>query len=100
MMGRVAESLADRVILTDDNPRSEDGTAIIRDIQSGMRHLERSRVIRDRADAIRIALTECHLGDLVLIAGKGHETVQWTGGSSHPHSDLAVARQALESVVS
>ncbi|MEE4638389.1 MAG: UDP-N-acetylmuramoyl-L-alanyl-D-glutamate--2,6-diaminopimelate ligase [Wenzhouxiangella sp.] len=100
MMGRVAESLADRVILTDDNPRSEDGTAIIRDIQSGMRHPERSRVIRDRADAIRIALTECHLGDLVLIAGKGHETVQWTGGSSHPHSDLAVARQALEAVVS
>ncbi|MFW5815516.1 MAG: UDP-N-acetylmuramoyl-L-alanyl-D-glutamate--2,6-diaminopimelate ligase [Wenzhouxiangella sp.] len=98
MMGRVAESLADRVILTDDNPRSENGTAIIRDIQAGMRHPERSRVIRNRADAIRTALAECRSGDLVLVAGKGHETLQWTGAHAQAHSDVAVVREALEQV--
>ncbi|NDY96668.1 UDP-N-acetylmuramoyl-L-alanyl-D-glutamate--2,6-diaminopimelate ligase [Wenzhouxiangella limi] len=98
MMGRVAESLADRVILTDDNPRSENGTAIIREIQAGMRHPERSRVLRNRVDAIRIALAECEPGDLVLIAGKGHETVQWIGDQAHAHSDATVVREALEEV--
>jgi UDP-N-acetylmuramoyl-L-alanyl-D-glutamate--2,6-diaminopimelate ligase len=95
MMGRIAESLADRVILTDDNPRGEDGTAIVREIQGGMRHPERSRVIRDRSSAIRTALREAQPGDLVLIAGKGHETTQWIGTQPHPHSDLAVVRASL-----
>ena len=96
LMGRVAEALADRVILTDDNPRSEDGTAIIRAIQSGMRHPERSRVIRDRAAAIRTALAEARPGDLVVVAGKGHEREQWIGEQCLPHSDEAVIRDALE----
>lgn len=98
MMGRMAESLADRVILTDDNPRSEDGTAIIREIQAGMRQPARSRVIRNRVDAIRTALAECQPGELVLIAGKGHETRQWIGKRAHAHCDATVVREALEEV--
>ena len=96
MMGRVAESFADHVVLTDDNPRSEDGTAIIRAIQAGMRHPERTRVIRDRSAAIRSALSESLPGDLVLVAGKGHETEQWVADRCLPHSDEAVVRQVLE----
>lgn len=95
-MGRVAEALADQVILTDDNPRSEDGTAIIRDIQSGMGQPERSRVIRDRAAAIAAALAEAMPGDLVVVAGKGHETEQWIGDQCRSHSDEAVVREVLE----
>jgi len=95
-MGRIAESLADRVILTDDNPRSEDGTAIIRAIQAGQRRPERSRVIRDREAAILAALTESARGDLVLVAGKGHETEQLIGAQRLPFSDEAVIRRCME----
>jgi UDP-N-acetylmuramoyl-L-alanyl-D-glutamate--2,6-diaminopimelate ligase len=98
MMGRIAESMADQVILTDDNPRGENGTAIIREIQGGMRHPERSRVIRNRAEAIETALRDARPGDLVLIAGKGHERVQWLGDEARPHSDFSVARNALAEV--
>ena len=96
IMGRVAESLADRVILTDDNPRHEESLAIIRDIQAGMRHPARAVVIRDRAEAIRRALHEATADDVVLIAGKGHETTQQLGDQYQPFSDEAVARAALE----
>ncbi len=95
-MGRIAESLADRVILTDDNPRSEDGTAIVRAIQAGLRRPERSRVIRDRAGAIRTALAESSSGDLVLVAGKGHETEQVIGERRLAFSDADVVRRFLE----
>ena len=96
LMGRIAESLADRVILTDDNPRHEDGLAIIREIQAGMTRPERCRVIRDRAEAIRYAVTRASGDDLVLIAGKGHETEQIIGDRRLPFSDQQVVRQALE----
>ena len=95
-MGRIAESLADQVILTDDNPRGEDGTAIIRAIQAGQRRPERSRVIRDRETAIMTALTESGRGDLVLIAGKGHETEQVIGDQRLPFSDEAVVRRWMQ----
>lgn len=95
-MGRIAESLADRVILTDDNPRGEDGTAIIRAIQAGQRRPERSRVIRDREAAIMTALAESGRGDLVLVAGKGHETEQIVGSQRLPFSDEAVVRRCME----
>ncbi|MGY6554113.1 MAG: UDP-N-acetylmuramoyl-L-alanyl-D-glutamate--2,6-diaminopimelate ligase [Wenzhouxiangella sp.] len=95
-MGRIAESLADEVILTDDNPRGEDGLVIIRAIQSGQRRPERSRVIRDREAAILAALSECGAGDLVLVAGKGHETEQVIGDQRLPFSDAAVVRRCLE----
>lgn len=94
-MGRIAESLADHVVLTDDNPRGEDGTSIIRAIQSGMERPERSLVIRDRARAIRHAIDACGSGDAVLVAGKGHETEQIVGGQRLPFDDAETARDAL-----
>ncbi len=90
LMGRAAEAGADQVILTDDNPRGEDGEAIIRDILSGMAFPERVRVERDRRRAILWALQEADARDTVLIAGKGHETHQQVGGTRLPFSDRAL----------
>lgn len=95
-MGRIAESLADHVILTDDNPRNEDGTAIIREIQVGMERPQRTRVMRDRAAAIRHAISNSAASDVVLIAGKGHETEQVVGNERLAFDDARVARHALE----
>jgi UDP-N-acetylmuramoyl-L-alanyl-D-glutamate--2,6-diaminopimelate ligase len=95
-MARIAERLADRVIVTDDNPRGEDGDAIVADIRAGFAHPERARVIRDRARAIAEAVAEAGPGDVVLIAGKGHEPYQEIGGAKRPFDDLAEARRALE----
>lgn len=94
-MGRIAESLADQVVLTDDNPRSENGTAIIRAIQTGMEHPQRSRVIRDRGQAIAHAVTASRPGDVVLVAGKGHETEQIVGSNRFYFDDARAAREAL-----
>jgi UDP-N-acetylmuramoyl-L-alanyl-D-glutamate--2,6-diaminopimelate ligase len=95
-MGRVAESLADQVILTDDNPRHEDGLVIIRDIQSGMHHPERARVERDRAQAIATALQAAGSEDVVLVAGKGHECEQIVGDQHLPFSDQHQVTDWLE----
>jgi UDP-N-acetylmuramoyl-L-alanyl-D-glutamate--2,6-diaminopimelate ligase len=94
LMGAVAAQLADQVILTDDNPRSESGDAIIADIRAGM-GTSPVTVIRDRALAIGQAVNNARAGDLVLIAGKGHETCQIVGNERRPFSDQVVARQAL-----
>ncbi len=96
LMGRIAESLADRVVLTDDNPRNESSLAIIREIQSGMRHPNRCQAVPDRAKAIARALRAAAEDDVVLIAGKGHETDQVVGEQRLPFSDEQVARAALE----
>jgi len=95
-MGRIAESLADRVVLTDDNPRHEDGATIIRAIQAGMRRPERCLVVRDRGQAIIRALADSVAGDVVLIAGKGHENEQVVGDERRPFNDADFARRALE----
>lgn len=95
-MGTIAERLAGRVVLTDDNPRGEDGKAIIREIQSGMSRPERARVIRDRREAIERAVRDTEPGGLVLVAGKGHEAEQIIGGECRPFSDFDAVRQALE----
>ncbi len=95
-MGQVAESLADWIVLTDDNPRSEDGLAIIREIQTGMARPDRCRVIRDRAAAIHDAIARARRGDVVLVAGKGHETVQIIGDQRHHFSDFEAVAEALE----
>ncbi|MGY6631106.1 MAG: UDP-N-acetylmuramoyl-L-alanyl-D-glutamate--2,6-diaminopimelate ligase [Wenzhouxiangella sp.] len=96
MMGRIAESLADQIILTNDNPRSEDPLAIIREIQSGMHRPDRARVISDRAAAIERAVKDARHGDVVLIAGKGHEDYQQIGDQRLPFSDRATALNCLE----
>lgn len=96
VMGAIAERLADAVIVTDDNPRGEDGDAIIKAIVAGMRAPERALVERDRARAIALAVARAQAGDVVLIAGKGHETYQEVAGAKRPFDDFAVAKSALE----
>jgi len=96
-MGRVAAREADRIVLTSDNPRSEDPEAILDAIERGLRdstvpHLRES----DRAKAIRIALDHAHAGDTVLIAGKGHEHYQILGSTTLPFDDRVVAARVLK----
>ncbi len=94
-MAAVAEALADRVVVTSDNPRSEDPRAIVDEIVAGLRRPGAAVVEVDRAAAIRRALAEAAPGDVVLIAGKGHETWQEIAGQKHPFDDREVARRAL-----
>jgi UDP-N-acetylmuramoyl-L-alanyl-D-glutamate--2,6-diaminopimelate ligase len=93
LMGRIASRLADEVIVTSDNPRSEAPRAIIDEILAGIRR--DCTVIEDRKRAIRTAVTSASAGDVVLIAGKGHERYQEIAGVKHPHSDAACVREAL-----
>jgi len=95
-MGAIAEALADRVIVTDDNPRGENGEAIVAQIVAGLAHPAGATVQRDRARAIALALGQARGGDVVLIAGKGHEPYQEIAGVMHPFDDLDVARRMLE----
>jgi UDP-N-acetylmuramoyl-L-alanyl-D-glutamate--2,6-diaminopimelate ligase len=96
LMAACAERLADRVIVTDDNPRGEDGDAIVADILAGFARPDSVTVQRDRAQAIARAIEEAGADDIVLIAGKGHEPYQEVAGVRHPFDDTAVARQCLE----
>ncbi|MBN8717288.1 UDP-N-acetylmuramoyl-L-alanyl-D-glutamate--2,6-diaminopimelate ligase [Thermomonas sp.] len=94
-MGAIAERLADAVIVTDDNPRGEDGDAIVAEILAGMAAPQAVRVQRDRAAAIASAIAEAAPGDVVLVAGKGHEPYQEIAGVKHPFEDAAVVRDCL-----
>jgi UDP-N-acetylmuramoyl-L-alanyl-D-glutamate--2,6-diaminopimelate ligase len=96
MMAQVAESLADRIVLTTDNPRNESPDSIFSDMRLGLENPDRARVIPDRGTAIRTAIEECEYGDIVLVAGKGHESWQETAGQRIPFSDSAAVRSALE----
>lgn len=93
LMGEVACRLADQVLLTNDNPRSEDQQVIIGDILRGM--AEPAPVEPDRAAAIATVILNAHAKDVVLIAGKGHESYQEIAGNRLPFSDLEEARGAL-----
>ena len=94
MMGAVVEILADRVVLTSDNPRGEKPQAIIDEILAGM--TTEPVVELDRAAAIGAAIRDADARDVVLLAGKGHEPYQEVGGTRHAFSDLEQARNALE----
>lgn len=94
-MAAIAERLADRVLVTDDNPRGEDGDAIIAAILAGFAHADAVVVERDRGRAIQRAIGEAGDRDMVLIAGKGHEPYQEVAGIRHAFDDLDVARRAL-----
>ncbi|WP_020564789.1 UDP-N-acetylmuramoyl-L-alanyl-D-glutamate--2,6-diaminopimelate ligase [Methylosarcina fibrata] len=93
-MGAIAERWADQVILTDDNPRFEDGQAIVDDIASGCR-MEKVKVIRDREKAIQTAVLQAQPDDYVVIAGKGHEQYQEINGVKLPFSDAGIVAAAL-----
>ena len=97
-MGQVAAELADRVVVTSDNPRSEDPVAIINAIISGVPADYRAHVVSepDRRQAFALAFQGATPGDVVVIAGKGHETTQTIGGDAFPFDDRAVARELLE----
>jgi UDP-N-acetylmuramoyl-L-alanyl-D-glutamate--2,6-diaminopimelate ligase len=93
LMGALAEKLADRVVLTSDNPRTEDAAQIIADILAGMDgavHVE-----ADRRSAIGFAIANAAAGDVILLAGKGHEGYQLIGAEVRPFSDSVVAAEAL-----
>jgi len=92
-MGEVAQRLADRVILTSDNPRSESPQAIVDAIRGGAPAAE---IELDRRRAIALAIGEAAPADVVLLAGKGHETSQEVAGAFHPFSDLREAEAALQ----
>jgi UDP-N-acetylmuramoyl-L-alanyl-D-glutamate--2,6-diaminopimelate ligase len=91
-MGEVASRLADEVVVTSDNPRSEDQTAIIDQIRRGAPH---AAIEPDRRAAIRAALLGARPGDVVVVAGKGHETTQTIGGTVLPFDDRVVVREEL-----
>jgi UDP-N-acetylmuramoyl-L-alanyl-D-glutamate--2,6-diaminopimelate ligase len=93
VMGGIAERLADAVVLTDDNPRHESGDAIIADILGGMN--ASPKVIRERKAAIAEAIGHAGEGDIVLIAGKGHEDYQQVGDTRLPYSDRDAVREIL-----
>jgi len=95
LMGAAAEAHADVIVLTDDNPRSESSRAILEQILAGIRDTAAAHVIADRAEAIHFALSEADAGDVVVIAGKGHEDRQIVGSESRPFSDRQVVLDAL-----
>lgn len=100
LMGKVASHLADEVVVTSDNPRSEDPLAIIADIARGWalaaKEFNRMPVIEpDRARAIRLAVGGAGVNDVVLVAGKGHEEYQEIGGDKIPFSDAQMAQTVL-----
>lgn len=96
LMGAVAGRLADQVVVTDDNPRTEDGDAIVAHILSGMENANAAMVERDRRQAIGHAVAAAASADTVLVAGKGHEDYQEIQGVRHPFSDVAEVSAALE----
>lgn len=96
LMGEIGEQYADHLILTDDNPRHEEGDRIIQHILSGISKPEEVKAIRDRADAINYAISNAAAGDVVLIAGKGHENYQELGGNRVLFSDANQVRLALK----
>jgi UDP-N-acetylmuramoyl-L-alanyl-D-glutamate--2,6-diaminopimelate ligase len=100
LMGAVAARLADKIVVTSDNPRSEPNSTIVGHVIAGMKTREHILVIEDREEAIRHAITGALKGDIVLVAGKGHENEQEVLGVRRPFQDQAVVRAALEEYTS
>ncbi|MDX1561998.1 MAG: UDP-N-acetylmuramoyl-L-alanyl-D-glutamate--2,6-diaminopimelate ligase [Gammaproteobacteria bacterium] len=98
LMGRAAAAHAAHIVLTDDNPRSEDPARIVAEIAAGTAGHADVQVVHDRAKAIRGAIAWAKPGDVVLVAGKGHETVQIVGDERRDFDDRAIVRMALGSV--
>lgn len=96
LMAEIAEHIADEIVVTSDNPRSESPQEIINDVMGGFARPEKVHSIPDREAAIRYAINNASAGDCILIAGKGHENYQLIGSERLPFSDVAVARLALK----
>ena len=96
-MGEVSGKLADLTIITSDNPRNEDPQAIIDDIKTGMAKTDGKYVeIIDRKEAIRYAITHGEPGDIIICAGKGHETYQEINGVKHDMDERVLIAEVLE----
>lgn len=95
LMAEVVAELADELVITADNPRSETFSGIVSDMVKGIPHSVAFQVIEDRADAVAYAISNAAAGDVVLIAGKGHEDYQEIAGRKHPYSDFDAAMSAL-----
>ena len=97
-MAQVAARLADRLVITSDNPRTEDPEAIIADIRSGLvpADMARTLVITDRREAIRTALLTAPESSTVLLAGKGHETYQVIGHEKHPFDEKEMVNETFQ----
>lgn len=99
-MGAVAARLSDHVVLTNDNPRSEDPVAIVNEIAAGIQEVDGEKLLTvemDRHRAIEMAIGYARAGDMVIVAGKGHETTQTIGGSILPFNDAHVVREIARS---
>jgi UDP-N-acetylmuramoyl-L-alanyl-D-glutamate--2,6-diaminopimelate ligase len=94
LMGKVASELADKVVVTSDNPRSESPSAIIQAVMGGVK--QNAVSIENRADAISHAIKNAQSGDVVLLAGKGHENYQEIAGVRYPFSDVEMAQKFLQ----
>ena len=95
MMARIAEQLADYVVVTDDNPRTEASDLIISDVLAGFSNVNNVRVNSNRATAIAHVVANAAGGDVVLVAGKGHENYQIVGNDRLPFSDADQVKMAL-----
>ena len=99
LMAAIAEQGADIIIVTDDNPRTENPKIIMDEIIAGFEQIEKITIEHDRAKAIRLALQQAQAGDVVLIAGKGHEQVQILAHTVEPFDDRQQATQAVQELV-
>lgn len=97
-MGDAVSELADLAILTSDNPRSEDPEVILAEMEAGVQpqNFRKYLKITDRKEAIKTAINMAESGDIVLIAGKGHETYQEIKGVKHPFDDVLIAKEFTE----
>ncbi len=99
-MAQIAADMSDYVVLTSDNPRTEEPAAILRDMEAGLDPVQKRRCItlEDRAQGIKLACQQAQPGDIVLVAGKGHEKYQDIQGVKHPFDDVAVLKTTLKDV--
>jgi UDP-N-acetylmuramoyl-L-alanyl-D-glutamate--2,6-diaminopimelate ligase len=97
-MARIACLASDRVILTSDNPRSEDADAIIEEMMLGVEPQNYKKVLKitNREEAIKTAISLSNTGDVILVAGKGHETYQEINGVRHPFDDKEILTKNLK----
>jgi UDP-N-acetylmuramoyl-L-alanyl-D-glutamate--2,6-diaminopimelate ligase len=98
VMAQAACDLSDKVILTSDNPRTEDPSAILNDMEQGLTSAAKRKYITivDRSEAIKTAVSFANKEDIILVAGKGHEKYQDINGVKHPFDDKEVLRRMFE----
>ena len=97
-MAKIACEFSDRVILTSDNPRTEDPQAILDDMQAGVpaQHFKKTTQVSNTQEAIKAAIMSAQPGDIILIAGKGHEKYQEINDVRHDFDDMAIMKELFE----